>query len=137
MAGMKSKGGRRGSAGASRKAGAQRKPRAAAGPVARPADQIGTSRIHLTRIIRDGAIWNVVVATTGGDDATAAVLLEFERTDGDGQPDRYATPLTGRLRDALYGGGSVSRADLVHELELAIRTDAARTGDATAEGSRE
>ncbi|HUF51908.1 MAG TPA: hypothetical protein VMN60_13880 [Longimicrobiales bacterium] len=115
----------------------ERTPRAAARAVAQPAAQTGSSRIHLTHILRGGAIWNVFIATTVGHGAPAAVLLEFERTRGDDQPARYSTALAGRLRDALYGGGSVSRADLVHELELAIRTDAARLDEAAAAGSTE
>ncbi|MBR9990649.1 MAG: hypothetical protein KFH98_12895 [Gemmatimonadetes bacterium] len=115
----------------------ERTPRAAGRAVTQPAAQSGSSRIHLTHILRDGAIWNVFVATTAGPGAPAAVLLEFERTGGDDAAHRYSTPLTGQLRDALYGGGSVDRADLVHELELAIRTDAARLDEATAAGSTE
>jgi hypothetical protein len=100
-----------------------------------PAPQGGSSRIHLTHILHDGAIWHVFIATTAGHGADAAVLLEFERTNGDDEPNRYATPLTGRLRDALYGGGSVARADLVHELDRAIRTAATGPDEAAAGGS--
>jgi hypothetical protein len=120
---MKSRGGRRGSGGTSRQAGDDRGRRGAARPVPQPAAHDGASRIRLTHILREGAIWNVFVTTTAGQ--AAAVLLEFERTGGDGLVDRYSTPLTGRLRDALYGGGSVSKADLLHELQLAIDAAAA------------
>jgi hypothetical protein len=134
---MKPKGGRRGSAGVTRKAGVERTSRAAGRSVTQPAAQSGSSRIQLTHILRDGAIWNVFIATTAGHGAPAAVLLEFERTGGDDQPVRYSTALTGGLRDALYGGGSVSRADLVHELELAMQSDAARREARNAAGSTE
>lgn len=83
------------------------------------------------------AIWNVFVTTSTGQGAPAAVLLEFERTGGGDQPDRYSTALAGRLREALYGGGSVSRADLVHELELAIQAQAASQHEPGAAGSTE
>lgn len=137
MAGMKSKGGRRGSGGALRQAGVQRTARAAGRAVSQPAANTASSRIHLTHIVRDGAIWNVFIATTAGHGGPAAVLLEFERTGGDDQPDRYSTTLAGQLREALYGGGSVSRADLMHELEFAIQSDAVRLEEANAAGSAE
>jgi hypothetical protein len=122
---MKSRGGRRGSGGTSRQGGEERGRRGPARPVPQPAAHDGASRIKLTHILREGVIWNVFVTTTAGQAAAAAVLLEFERTGGDGLMDRYSTPLTGRLRDALYGGGSVSKADLLHELQLAIESAAA------------
>jgi hypothetical protein len=128
MAGMKRTGGPRGSAGASSEAGTGRPPRGGGRAVTQPAPQSGSSRIHLTNVLREGAIWNVFIATTAGHGAPAAVLLEFERTRGDNQAGRYSTPLTGRLREALYCGGSVSRAELVNELELAIRSDEAGHG---------
>jgi hypothetical protein len=137
MAGMKSGGGRRGSGGAPRRAGGQRTGRAAARPVPQPAAPAGPSRRHLAHILREGAIWNVFVKTTAGPDTAAAVLLEFARMGADDPSGRYSTPLTGRLREALYDGGSVSRADLLHELELAIQAEAARQDAATGAGSTE
>jgi hypothetical protein len=125
MSGMKSKGGRRGSRGPSARGGAARSSRPAPGTAPEPAASSGSSRIRLTHILRDGAIWQVFIVTTSGPGPTAAVLLEFERTGGAGEPDRHATPLTGRLRDALYDGGPVSRADLVRELDRALQTGAA------------
>jgi hypothetical protein len=77
----------------------------------------------------------VVITTTAGQDNSAAVLLEFERTSADAPSARYSTPLTGHLRDALYGGGAVSRADLLQELERAI-AEASQDG-ATAAGPTE
>lgn len=105
--------------------------------MAQPFAQGGSSRIHLAHILRDGAIWQVFIATAAGHGETAAVLLEFERSGGGDEPNSYATPLRGRLRDALYGGGSVARADLVHELDLAIRTDVSRLDETAAAGSKE
>jgi hypothetical protein len=133
MGGMKSSGGRRNSAGGRRKtgggrrkAGTQQQPPGSARASAQPGAPPDSSRIHLTHILRGNAIWHVFVATRAGSGADATVHLEFERAGGDDESDRYSSLLTGPLRDALYGGGAVSRADLLHELELAIQSEAAR-----------
>lgn len=87
----------------------------------------GSSRLLLTRLLRDGLIWNVFIATSATAGAPNVVRLEFERS-GPGHDDvRYTRPVEGPLLDALHSGGSLSRVDLEHELELAIREGA---GDA-------
>lgn len=87
----------------------------------------GSSRLLLTRLLREGTIWTVFIATSAAAGAPTVIRLEFERS-GPGQDKvRYTRPVEGPLLDALHSGGSLSRVDLEHELELAIREGA---GDA-------
>ena len=81
----------------------------------------GSSRIRLTRLLRDGALWDVFIATTARAGSPNIVRLEFERSGAGRDRVRYARPVCGQLLEALHGGASLSRADLDEELERAIR----------------
>jgi hypothetical protein len=81
----------------------------------------GPSRLRLTRILRDGVIWEVYVTTTPRSAAENITLLEFEGSTLQEERVRYSRPVVGALLDALHNGRPVSRSDLEEELELAIR----------------
>lgn len=87
----------------------------------------GTSRLLLTRLLREGTVWNVFIATSATAGAPNVVRLEFERSGPGHDEVRYTRRVKGPLLEALHSGGSLSRVDLEHELELAIREGA---GDA-------
>jgi len=80
----------------------------------------GSSRLLLTRVVREGAIWEVYVATTARTGARD-VTLEFERTGPEHSRLRHTRPVQGALLDALHNGAPVSRVRLLEELDLAVR----------------
>jgi hypothetical protein len=86
------------------------------------------ARLRLTRVIREGVIWEVFVATTAQSGARNLTQLEFEATGPDRRRLRYARTVEGALLDALHTGAPLSRASVQQQLELAIR-DAEATGD--------
>ena len=88
----------------------------------------GSSRLLLTRLLREGVIWHVFIATTAAAGSPNVVRLEFERSGRGLRKVRYSRPVEGPLLAALHGGSSLSRSDLEQELELAIR-DATRDAD--------
>ncbi|HSJ09791.1 MAG TPA: hypothetical protein VK928_07745 [Longimicrobiales bacterium] len=73
----------------------------------------GPARLLFTRLLRDGAIWSVYVATSG--DGASRTQLEFESTGR-----RCTRPVDGPLLAALHSGAPVSRSSLLDELELAL-----------------
>lgn len=81
----------------------------------------GSSRLLLTRLLRDGLIWDVFIATTATAGSPNVVRLEFERAGRTKGTVRYTRPVEGALLAALHRGTSLSRATLEQELELAIR----------------
>jgi hypothetical protein len=83
------------------------------------------SRLLLTHVVREGALWEVFVAATAAQRAAATVRLEFVHRVPGREPVRYSRPVSGPLLEALHRGGPLSRAELEHELEQAIR-DAAQ-----------
>lgn len=89
----------------------------------------GSSRLLLTRLLREGAIWDVYVATSAQAGGQNTTRLEFERSGGGQGKVRYGTPVEGPLLDALHSGAPVSRSDLERELELAIRQAGAGSPD--------
>lgn len=80
-----------------------------------------SSRLLLTRLLKDGELWEVFVASTPTDRAASEVRLEFERKVPDGDPIRHSRPLAGALLEALHSGAPLSRRALEGELEKAIR----------------
>jgi hypothetical protein len=94
----------------------------------------GPARMLLTRVLREGAIWNVYVATTARSGAPNLTQLEFEGT-GAGQAKlRCTRPVAGPLLDALHSGAPISRASLQAELELALHAAAPADADDRANG---
>lgn len=91
----------------------------------------GTSRLLLTRLIREGAIWEVHVSTRVQGAAANVTRLEFESAGGPRTKLRYTRPVEGALLEALHSGAPVSRASLEEELERALRQ--AATADPEAE----
>jgi hypothetical protein len=83
-----------------------------------------SSRLLLTHVVREGAIWEVFVATTAAQRAPTEVRLEFVHSRPGQYPIRHSRRVTGALLDALHRGGALSRADLEQELEQAIRGEA-------------
>ena len=81
----------------------------------------GSSRLLLTRLLRDGAIWDVFIATTATAGASNVIQLEFARSGPEQDGVRLTRWVEGPLLEALHSGASLSRSDLEHELELAIR----------------
>ena len=90
----------------------------------------GSSRLLLTRLLRDGTIWDVFIATTTTAGTANVTRLEFERSGPGRNKVRYTRPAEGPLLEALHGGASLSRADLQEELELAIRQAAGGADEA-------
>jgi hypothetical protein len=94
------------------------------------------ARLLLTRLARDGAIWNVYIVTSAPAGGPAHTQLEFEDPGADSV--RYTRRAEGALLDALYSGAPVSRSNLQDELELALAAagvdsaDSADSGDAAA-----
>jgi hypothetical protein len=84
----------------------------------------GPVRLLLTRLLRDGTIWNVYVASSAPAGEQARTELEFEGT-GAAQSVRCIRRVDGPLLDALYSGAPVSRSQLQDELELALAAAAA------------
>jgi hypothetical protein len=82
---------------------------------------LAPARLLLTRLVRDGAIWKVYVATTAQAGGGNVVVLEFEGTGADQEKVQYSRLIDGPLLDALRSGAPVSRAALHDELELAVR----------------
>jgi hypothetical protein len=86
------------------------------------------ARLRLTRVIREGVIWDVFVVTTAQSGSRNLTQLEFEATGADRRRIRYTRPVEGALLDALHTGAPLTRASVQQELELAIK-DAAATDD--------
>jgi hypothetical protein len=80
-----------------------------------------SSRLLLTHLVREGALWEVFVATTAAPRASATVRLEFVHKAPGQHPVRYSRPVSGPLLEALHRGSPLSRADLEQALEQAIR----------------
>jgi hypothetical protein len=80
-----------------------------------------SSRLLLTRIVREGVLWEVFVVTTAAHRAPATVRLEFVHSAPGRESVRCSRPVSGDLLETLHRGGSLSRADLEQELEQAIR----------------
>lgn len=80
----------------------------------------GPARLLLTRLVREGAIWEVYIATTAQSGGANVTQLEFEGTGAEQEKLRYTRPAEGALLDALYSGSPVSRASLEEELDLAF-----------------
>lgn len=97
----------------------------------------GPSRLLLTRLLRDGAIWEVHIATTARTGAPNLTLLEFEGTGTEQEKLCYTRPVEGSLLAALHSGTPVSRASLEEELELAFRDAGAVDGGDAAPVSTE
>jgi hypothetical protein len=83
-----------------------------------------SSRLLLTRVVREGALWEVFVATTAAQRAPTEVRLEFVQRRPGQDPVRYSRRVSGAVLDALHRGGALSRTDLEQELEQAIREEA-------------
>lgn len=83
-----------------------------------------SSRLLLTHVVREGALWEVFVATTASQRAPTEVRLEFVHRKPGQDPVRYSRPVSGALLEALHRGGALSRADLEQELDQAIRGEA-------------
>lgn len=83
-----------------------------------------SSRLLLTHVVREGALWEVFVATTAAQRAPTEVRLEFVHRRPGQDPIRYSSRVSGDLLEALHRGGPLSRADLEQELEQAIRGEA-------------
>lgn len=81
----------------------------------------GPSRLRLTRLLREGGVWDVYVATTAQAGASNVTRLEFEGRDAQQKKVRYNRPVEGDMLDALHSGAPLSRARLDQELDLAIR----------------
>jgi hypothetical protein len=90
-----------------------------------------SSRLLLTHVIREGALWEVFVAATAPQKEGATVHLEFVHKARDTSPVRYSRPVFGPLLEALHTGGPMSRRDLERELEQAIRDAAPADGNPT------
>jgi hypothetical protein len=80
----------------------------------------GSSRLLLTRLHRDGTVWDVYIGTTSQAGARNVTRLEFEASGAGKEKVRYTRPAEGRLLEALHSGTAVSRAELEQELERAI-----------------
>ncbi|HUG39560.1 MAG TPA: hypothetical protein VMM12_03690 [Longimicrobiales bacterium] len=80
-----------------------------------------SSRLLLTRLLRDGAVWDVFIATTSSAGTPNVIRMEFEHGSAGRDIVRYSRAVEGPLLDALHSGTSLSRADLEQELEEAIR----------------
>lgn len=81
----------------------------------------GPSRLRLTRLVREGTIWNVYVSTTAQNGAPNITRLEFEGKGPAGERLRHTRPLEGALLEALHSGAPISRARLEEELDEAFR----------------
>lgn len=91
----------------------------------------GPSRLRLTKVLHEGAIWDVYIATTPHSGGSNVTQLEFEASSADHGKLRHTRPVDGPLLDALLTGAPVSRARLGEELDLAFREAVAvRSGDA-------
>ena len=88
----------------------------------------GSSRLLLTRLHREGVVWDVYIATTSqaGRNTTR---LEFEGGAVGEEKVRYSRPAEGQLLAALHSGAAVRRTDLEEALEQAIREGGGATGD--------
>lgn len=96
----------------------------------------GPSRLRLTRLLREGGVWDVYIATTAQAGASNVTLLEFEGRDAQRKKVRYYRPVEGDMLEALHSGAPVSRARLDRELELAIReAEAVGGGNGAVPGS--
>lgn len=121
--------GRKGSEKGPRRAAGKRasRPRATRGSEAAPnradrgAGASGSSRLLLTRLLREGGIWDVYIATTAQAGTPNLTRLEFEGRGPERKNLRYSRPVESTILNALHSGGSVSRARLDEELEVAIR----------------
>jgi hypothetical protein len=91
---------------------------------------MGPSRLLLTRLIREGSIWEVYVATRAQSGADNLTQLEFETPGPQHRRTRYARPVEGALLEALHTGAPVSRSSLEEQLDLAMREAAADVGAA-------
>lgn len=114
----------RGSGSRRKKSG--RDPRGAEAGQNRPGVDVGasgSSRLLLTRLLREGALWEVYVAAAARPGAPNQIHLEFEGKGPARQRLRYTRPVEGPLLEALHSGAPVSRARLEEELELACRAD--------------
>jgi hypothetical protein len=89
----------------------------------------GPSRLLLTKLIREGTIWNVYVATTPHSGGPNRTHLEFEHASAGAV--RYVRRAEGPLLDALHSGAPVSRSNLQGELELALAAGGAADPDGT------
>lgn len=78
--------------------------------------------------MREGAIWDVYVATTAQDGAPNVTQLEFEAAGAGPKRLRYTRPVQGLLLEALHNGTPVSRASLEEELDRAYRDAGAESG---------
>lgn len=86
------------------------------------------SRLLLTRLLHNGAIWEVYVTTGGPGGAPNVTQLEFQGAGPQQEKVRYSRTLEGPLLDALHSGAPISRAGLADELELAVRRASADGG---------
>jgi hypothetical protein len=115
------KGGRRGGRRKGTPPGEQRRDDAPNSRLGAGADVSGSSRLLLTRLAREGEIWDVYVATIAQIGASNITQLEFERKGARWEKLRYTRPVGELLLDALHSGLPVSRASLEEELDLALR----------------
>lgn len=118
------KGGRRG-AGKKSSPRDQRRSDATADRAVAGTEMSGPSRLRLTRVVREGTIWDVYVSTTAQNGAPNITCLEFESKGASGRRLRHTRPLEGALLEALHSGAPISRARLEEELDLAFRDAAA------------
>jgi hypothetical protein len=81
----------------------------------------GPSRLLLTRVLRDGEVWDVYVATIAQNGRPNRTELQFETRGADRKLRRCARPIEGELLAALHSGEPVSRSSLEGELDLAIQ----------------
>jgi hypothetical protein len=81
----------------------------------------GPSRLRLTRLVREGAIWDVYIATAPQSGGPNVTLLEFEGPGTTRTKLRCTRPVEGPLLDALHNGAPVSRTPLEEELDHALR----------------
>jgi hypothetical protein len=92
-----------------------------------------SSRLLLTHVAREGAIWEVFVTTKAAERNPATVQLEFVHRAAGRVPVRHSRPVSGAVLEALHTGGPLRRADLEQELEEAIqeagREDPSSSGD--------
>jgi hypothetical protein len=119
---MKSRNGGRGHGGTDRgpaRGGGRKKGRSHAGRNGAGPD--GSSRLLLTQILHESAIWNVYIATTVRSGSPTLIQLQFERRAAGQNEVRYTRSAEGALLEALHSGRSLSRAELEQVLELAVR----------------
>ncbi len=84
------------------------------------ADAPGSSRLLLTRLIREGSVWDVYVATATQTGGRTQTRLEFESAGPAHRRTRCSRPLSPSLLEALHKGTPVSRVSLEEELTLAL-----------------